>query len=171
MPTDEPVYCARHPREQTAVRCATCGTPICPRCMVTTPVGFKCRDCGTSRKSALYQIRPERFLLAAVAALLAGAGASLLGGIGFFAIFIATAYGYAAGTVVLRASGMKRGSRLEVLTGAAMVIGALAARLLPALVTGGHITLTAAALTLADPFFWIAVALSAACAVSRIRYL
>ncbi len=36
--------CERHGRV-TSIACATCGAPICPRCLVRTPVGFKCRPC------------------------------------------------------------------------------------------------------------------------------
>ncbi|MDO8682489.1 MAG: B-box zinc finger protein [Armatimonadota bacterium] len=172
---EAPVYCARHPKEQTGVRCATCGTPICPRCMVSTPVGMKCRDCGTGRKSPLYKVRPERLLLAYLAALIAGAGTVLLSHIGFLVIFVSMAYGYFAGSVILKASGMKRGIKLEIVTGVGMVIGALAANILPK-----ALILSAAApkatewflfTGLINPFFWIALAIATSCAVSKIRYL
>jgi len=35
--------CARH-RNTTQLTCARCGKPICPRCLVQTPVGFMCDD-------------------------------------------------------------------------------------------------------------------------------
>lgn len=34
--------CDEH-RTPTRLTCVTCGRPICPRCLVTTRVGFKCR--------------------------------------------------------------------------------------------------------------------------------
>ena len=54
MTTDEytpldpeaPMYCAKHPNEQTYLRCAKCGKPICARCRVSTPVGFRCFECA-----------------------------------------------------------------------------------------------------------------------------
>lgn len=38
--------CPRHPSVPTRLRCSRCGTPICPRCMVETPVGFRCPSCA-----------------------------------------------------------------------------------------------------------------------------
>ena len=167
-------YCARHPKEETAVSCASCGTPICTKCMVATPVGMKCRNCATNRKSPLFQVRPERLLLAGLVSLIAGAGAAVLGGIGFFVIIIGTAYGYFAGSVILKASGMKRGIKLEVVAGAGIVVGAIAFKLLPQIVAARALAVSGVGFgftALLDPFFWIAVGISTACAVSKIRYL
>src|SRR3989304_4969303 len=33
------MQCATHPGVETELRCATCGKPICPDCLVGTPVG------------------------------------------------------------------------------------------------------------------------------------
>ncbi|MCX7624467.1 MAG: B-box zinc finger protein [Thermomicrobium sp.] len=38
--------CPRHPAITTRLRCSKCGTPICPRCMVETLVGFRCPACA-----------------------------------------------------------------------------------------------------------------------------
>ena len=40
---NEPVRCSRHGVE-TRLRCAECGTPICPDCLAKTPVGLKCPE-------------------------------------------------------------------------------------------------------------------------------
>jgi membrane associated rhomboid family serine protease len=37
--------CYRHPFEEAGVRCMRCDRPICPRCMITAPVGFQCPEC------------------------------------------------------------------------------------------------------------------------------
>jgi hypothetical protein len=159
------VYCARHSNVETALACAKCGTPICPKCMVVTPVGMKCPDCGTNRGGQLFQIRAERLLLAGITALIAGAGAGLISSLGFFLIFlIAASYGYFAGNLILRASGMKRGLKLEMVAGTGMIIGGLAYKLLS---LGGFLSIVA----LLSPWFWIVLIVSTACAVSKIRYL
>ncbi len=59
--------CERHGRV-TSIACATCATPICPRCLVRTPVGFKCRACTGGART---RRRPRGLPIAA--ALLAGA--------------------------------------------------------------------------------------------------
>src|SRR5262245_41825997 len=48
------VQCARHPEVETALRCSRCDTPICPRCLIQTPVGARCRDCARLARSPVY---------------------------------------------------------------------------------------------------------------------
>ena len=38
--------CYRHPNQETAVACSSCGRPICPDCMVFAAVGIKCPECA-----------------------------------------------------------------------------------------------------------------------------
>jgi hypothetical protein len=40
-----PVYCANHPGVETSLRCNKCGKPICARCAVRTPTGYRCKEC------------------------------------------------------------------------------------------------------------------------------
>ena len=40
------LICERH-KNETRLSCAECSTPICPKCAVRTPVGFKCPDHAT----------------------------------------------------------------------------------------------------------------------------
>ncbi len=37
--------CSNHPDQPTSLRCNRCDKPICARCAVQTPVGYRCRDC------------------------------------------------------------------------------------------------------------------------------
>jgi hypothetical protein len=178
LPTETATYCAKHPKEETVIRCASCDKPICPKCMVSTPVGMKCPDCGLSRGGVLFTVSPARFVLAGITAFTAGIIAAVIGEAGmFFLIFVSIAYGYFAGGMILKASGMKRGIKMEILAGSGMVIGALAFKLLPAIVFSANtarlgISLIAFGVSsLADPWLWLAVAISTACAVSKIRYI
>lgn len=41
--------CYRHPGRETNVSCSSCGLPICPDCMISTPVGMRCPECARSR--------------------------------------------------------------------------------------------------------------------------
>ncbi len=41
--------CYRHPSRETGVSCSSCGRPICPECMTTTPVGMRCPECSRQR--------------------------------------------------------------------------------------------------------------------------
>src|SRR5438105_1306711 len=55
MSSEEPltVPCAANPDVQTTLRCGRCETPICPRCLVSTPVGARCRSCAQVKRLAL----------------------------------------------------------------------------------------------------------------------
>ena len=61
MSVDDPVEttCYRHPGEPTLVRCSNCGRPICTRCMVDSPVGIRCPECGGQRSGAQRILRPR----------------------------------------------------------------------------------------------------------------
>ena len=57
--------CAFHPDVETSLRCAECDRYICPRDMVATPVGYKCRECarpaaGQLRGASTRQLVEER---------------------------------------------------------------------------------------------------------------
>jgi membrane associated rhomboid family serine protease len=41
--------CYRHPSRETGVACSSCGRPICPDCMTTTPVGMRCPECSRQK--------------------------------------------------------------------------------------------------------------------------
>ena len=41
--------CARH-HQETAVSCGRCDAAVCPRCMVYTDVGIRCRDCSPRQR-------------------------------------------------------------------------------------------------------------------------
>ena len=60
--------CARHPNVETGLTCVTCGTPICPDCMVETPGGMKCRSCGIAPLPAIYRVGPGALAIAVTVA-------------------------------------------------------------------------------------------------------
>ena len=61
--------CATHPEVETNLTCGKCGTPICPRCLVQTPVGARCRKCAGLRRLPTYEIAPQQYLKAVGVAL------------------------------------------------------------------------------------------------------
>src|SRR5438477_9253926 len=89
MTTDEytpldpeaPMYCAKHPNEQTYLRCAKCGKPICARCRVSTPVGFRCFECANLAVLPTYAISSDFYAKASVAGFVAAAAAGVLMGL------------------------------------------------------------------------------------------
>jgi hypothetical protein len=114
--TEHTVYCANHPRVETAVSCASCGKPICPDCMVQAPVGIKCADCARQPRSARVSLRPRRAAQAVGASLGIGTAVGVLlafggtTGLGFFTFILGWVVGLLIGRATLRASGYYRDS-------------------------------------------------------------
>ena len=131
--------------------------------MVQTPVGAKCPDCARLYKLPTYQVS-TKFYMRAIGA---GLGMAIVGGlvwgvvervIPFFSfnLLLAPAVGYAIGEVVSRSVNRKRGTRLAVIAGIAVVISYLTGILSP---WGFHFRL----------FDMIAIALGIYVAVTRLR--
>ena len=112
----EIVKCPRDPEVDTVLRCSRCETPICPRCLVQTPVGARCKDCARIVKSPVYSLSSAHVARAAGAALVGGILMGLIWGFvllpftfGFFSIFLGAALGYAFTRAMELATGRKRG--------------------------------------------------------------
>ena len=60
--------CALHPDVETNLRCGKCEKPICPRCMVQTPVGARCKECARLYKLPTYTVSKKYYLRAAFTA-------------------------------------------------------------------------------------------------------
>lgn len=122
--------CATHHEVETRLTCASCSKPICPRCMIQTPVGIKCKDCARMHRPRMFVVTPQHYLRAASA----GLGLALALGFawaivrlyvpfsGFFGFVIAIGIGYSIGELMYRAAGRKRGTWLAVAAGACVVI-------------------------------------------------
>ena len=128
------VKCATHPDVETELACARCGKPICPRCLVYTPVGARCRDCAQLRRLPTYKV-PASYILRGIGA--AGAAGAAIGGLwgllvrqggggyGFFVFFLALGIGYGVGEAVSRATNRKRGAALQGIAAAGVVLAYL----------------------------------------------
>lgn len=110
------VQCPRDPGVETALRCSRCETPICPKCLVQTPVGARCRDCARMSKSPVYTLAPSHMARAATASVVGGVVMGLIWGFvllpfsfGFFSIFVGAGLGYAFTRMMEFATGRKRG--------------------------------------------------------------
>jgi hypothetical protein len=134
----EPVKCATHPNVDTNLRCGKCGQPICPKCLVETPVGARCRKCARLYKLPTFRVTGQYYLRATGTALgvaiVTGAAwgflHSYLGGYGSMISLVAGyGIGYAVGEVTGLAINRKRGRWLAVTGGGAVVISFVAAGL------------------------------------------
>jgi len=118
--------CARHPDIETDLRCGKCLQPICPKCVVQTPVGARCPKCAALKKLPVFEISTIFYIRAIAAGL---ATAAVAGAIwkfiplgGFFLFFIALVVGYVIGEAVSIAANRKRGPGLQIIAGISVVV-------------------------------------------------
>ena len=123
--------CATHREVETSLKCGKCGKPICPKCMVQTPVGAKCKDCARLYKLPTYSVSKVYYLRAAGTAI----GAGIVGGVlwwivGIFLPFylgllLAAGIGYATGELVSLSVNRKRGKGLATIAALGVAISYL----------------------------------------------
>lgn len=126
--------CYRHPQVETGLRCNRCNKPICPKCAHRTPVGFRCPDCIREQEDKYYSGGTSDYVIAIVVAfplsLIAAALFTLiLGGLGFWVIFIGFFVAPAVGGFIAEAvrwAVRKRRSRyLGRVVAACLILGTL----------------------------------------------
>jgi len=124
------MQCATHPSVETELACGKCGKPICPRCLVYTPVGTRCRTCANVRRLPQYNISTVYLLRGAgaalgVAAVVGGLWGLLLSwqaGLSFFGFFAGLGLGYAVGEAVSLATNRKVAPPLQAIAVAGVVL-------------------------------------------------
>ena len=133
--SQEPLYCVNHPQTETRLRCNRCGNPICPKCAVQTPVGFRCKQCVKGQQAVFYSATSLDYLIAVVIGLVASTiAAFIISAVGlFFTFFLAPVAGGVIAEVVRWATGRRRGRRMWLVVSACIVVGALVAALGPML--------------------------------------
>ncbi len=130
--------CVTHPEVETSLRCGKCGKPICPKCLVQTPVGARCRDCARLHRLPTYRVTTKYYLKAAGTALgmaiVCGIVWGLIGGIAHFFylnLLLAPGAGYAIGEVTSLSVNRKRGTGLAIVGSLAVVISYLVSIFFP----------------------------------------
>jgi hypothetical protein len=120
---DEVMRCARHPGIETVLRCGRCETPICPKCMVETPVGARCPTCARVKRFAIV-VKPVELLRAAVLGVLVGAiGTVVVAFIPFLGLLGYALLGFVVGEAVSVGANRKRARELGPLAIACLVVG------------------------------------------------
>ncbi len=116
--------CARHPGTETVLRCGRCETPICPRCMVETPVGARCPSCaGVKRFRSL--LKPAELVRAGGYGIAVGAlGTVIYTFVPFLGPLISFAIvGFGVGHVVSIGVNRKRARELAPIAVACLFVG------------------------------------------------
>jgi hypothetical protein len=121
----ETLYCVNHPQVETALRCNKCGNPICTRCAVRTPVGYRCRNCLRTQQQIFETALWYDYLVAVLVSAPIGLLSSLLlPNFGFFMLFLAPVAGGLTAEIVRAAVRRRRGQRLPLAATAAFALGA-----------------------------------------------
>lgn len=135
MSDDEVIYCSYHPNVETRLRCSKCGRPICPRCAVQTPVGFRCPDCVRGQQAIFYTATPLDYGIAVVVGLAISTLAALI--LGRMGIFLALILGPVAGGVIAEvvrwAIRRRRGRWIWLVVSSCIAVGGLLSLILSAL--------------------------------------
>ena len=145
--------CAAHPEVDTNLACGKCGIPICPKCLVQTPVGMRCRKCARLKRLPTFEITPRQYLKAVGVGLGCSLGlgilwASLWSFVSFFNFIVAAGVGYAIAEVLTLSLNRKRGRVLQIIAAVCVVITFMIA----------NVGLSGGTLTLFDDFSFYDVA-------------
>jgi hypothetical protein len=126
LPDDAPLHCYRHPDRETRVLCGRCERPICTRCAMQGPVGFRCKQCGTLAYDPLTSLRPSQMLIGlAVSIALAAVTGVIASRIGFFSIILGFFAGGIIAEAVTRLIGLKHGPQITALVLGGIIVGSL----------------------------------------------
>lgn len=121
-----PLFCANHPNVETGLRCNNCEKPICAKCAVLTPTGYRCKECVRNQQkvfdTASWYDPGIAFVIAIVLSFL---GSLLANVIGFFTLFVAPIAGVAISEAVRFAVQRRRSRRLFQAAALGTVLGSL----------------------------------------------
>lgn len=126
--TDNPnvLYCANHPDVPTTLRCNRCEKPICIKCAVLTPTGYRCKECVRGQQKIFESAQWMDFPLACgLAFILAFLGSFLAQAMYFLIIFVAPIVGTIIAEVVRVVVRRRRSKRLFQAVAISAALGSL----------------------------------------------
>ena len=130
---DNALFCANHPTVETMLRCNRCGKPICTRCAVQTPVGYRCKECVGQQQAVFYSGGALDYVIGGAISLVLGGIFSYLMtllGAWFFALILGPTAGIGIAELVRLAVRRRRSRYLWIVVAVAMVVGSIPALLL-----------------------------------------
>src|SRR5437868_4194048 len=124
-----PMYCANHPDTETFLRCGKCEKPICARCRVSTPVGYRCFQCANLQVLPTYAVSTDYYVKSAITGLLtAGVTGVLMGIFPAFEFWAALLMGITVAEAVAISANQKRGPGLRAVAIFSIVFGFILSR-------------------------------------------
>lgn len=114
----------------TTLRCSKCDRPICPKCMVQTPVGARCPECARLYKLPTYSVSATHYVVAAAVSVVLALALGFVWNqaarrMPYFDLnlLLGPAIGYVIGEVTSRAVNRKRSIGLAAIGAAGVVVG------------------------------------------------
>ena len=150
FPAEEATYCPKHPAVATQMRCNKCGTFICLKCAVQTPVGYRCRACIYQQQNVYFNAKSQdngiAFLVALVVAaiatpIVASIGDSFYFGAFYLAFFAGPGAGALLAQLIRTAVGRRRSRHMRYFVVGGLAMGILVG-LLVAFLLGNLFVLT-----------------------------
>jgi len=120
------LYCTNHPDRPTSLRCNRCEKPICPKCAVQTPTGYRCRECVRGQQKIFETSQWYDYLSASITAVvLSLIGSYIIPRFGFFTLFVAPIAGVIIAELVRLIVRRRRSRRLFQLAAMVTALGSL----------------------------------------------
>jgi MFS family permease len=131
--SDDPttLFCYNHPQVETGLRCKNCDKPICAKCAVLTPTGYRCQSCVRKQQklfdTAHWYDYPLVFAVVLILSFLGSVITSFIATsfLGFFTIILAPAAGGVIAEIVRRLINRRRSKRLFQLAAIAAALGSI----------------------------------------------
>jgi len=126
------LYCANHPQVETNLRCNRCEKPICPRCAVSTPTGYRCKECVRGQQKIFETSLWYDYLSASIlGGVLSFLGSMIVPRFWLFTLILAPVAGVIIAEVIRFVTRRRRSRRLFQIVAIAVAVGSL-----PLLATG-----------------------------------
>lgn len=125
---DEIHYCQVHPDIETELRCNKCERYMCAKCAVSTPVGYRCRECVRQVENKFFSATNNDLLITFAVStglcIIGGVIASLVNFI-LLNFFIGIVWAGLVSEAILRATNRRRGRNSGEIAVGGVVFGAL----------------------------------------------
>jgi hypothetical protein len=125
---EETHYCAVHPDRETELRCNKCDRYMCAQCAVSTPVGYRCRECVRQVEDKFFTgTNTDYIVIFAISLGLSIVGAMIASIINFIILtfFIGIFWAGFIGEANLRMTQRRRGRNSAPISVAGVVLGGI----------------------------------------------
>lgn len=125
---DEIHYCQVHPDRETELRCNKCERYMCAQCAVSTPVGYRCRECVRQVENKFFSATSNDLLITFAVSMglciIGGVIASLVNFI-LLNFFIGVVWAGLVSEAILRATNRRRGRNSGEIAVGGVIFGAI----------------------------------------------